>query len=224
MSIKPLYLLADSQLLFWKEGDRFFAREIREETGSANPQAAYIGASNGDQPEFYALFQFAMEGIGVSNCRMIPWDLSKEDEMFLTDADIVLLAGGDVQRGWRTIEQNGVKDLLMRKRYDGAVFAGVSAGAVQLGRGDTPETGSEEVLKLFGFAPFYIGAHEEQDDWQHLRRLVELSPEDEIFGIGISRGGGAIYGPDASLAPVRRPLTEFSKKGAQITEKLVLPE
>ena len=50
MVIKPLYLLADSQLFFWKSDSDSLAERIRADLDSANPKAAYIGASNGDQP------------------------------------------------------------------------------------------------------------------------------------------------------------------------------
>ncbi|HEX3095259.1 MAG TPA: peptidase, partial [Candidatus Angelobacter sp.] len=66
MVIKPLYLLADSQLFFWKSGGDSLTERIRADLDSANPKAAYIGASNGDQPEFYTLFEAAMEAMAIS--------------------------------------------------------------------------------------------------------------------------------------------------------------
>ena len=48
--IKPIFLLADSQLLFWKENENLFLKTIREHIDNENPKAAYIGASNGDNP------------------------------------------------------------------------------------------------------------------------------------------------------------------------------
>jgi peptidase E len=110
--IKPLYLLADSQLLFWRDKNRLFLERIREQLDSVNPKAAYIGASNGDSPEFYSLFQAAMEGIGLSSCRMIPSIPSDEDRSFLASADLVLLAGGDVDQGWKVFEKNGIKEVI----------------------------------------------------------------------------------------------------------------
>jgi cyanophycinase len=100
MVIKPLYLLADSQLFFWKSARDSLAQRIRQDLDNSNPKAAYIGASNGDQPEFYSLFVAAMEVTGVSNCRMVPSQPSREDILFIEDADLILLAGGDVEKGW----------------------------------------------------------------------------------------------------------------------------
>src|SRR5258708_4468494 len=135
MAIKPLYLLADSQLLCVKEGERLFTERMREDLDSTEPKAAYLGASNGDEPQFYSIFEPAMEPIGVSQRRMIPARPSNEDLAFLQSADLVLLAGGNVEQGWRAFEQNGVKDLISRRRYDSVVLVGISAGAVQLGLG-----------------------------------------------------------------------------------------
>ena len=121
MVIKPMYLLADSQLLFWKSDSNSLAERVRADLDSSIPKAAYIGASNGDQPEFYSLFQEAMEAMGISNCRSVPSQPSREDVSFIQDADLILLSGGDAERGWLAFEQNGLKELLPRKRFDGRV-------------------------------------------------------------------------------------------------------
>jgi Peptidase family S51 len=221
--IKPMYLLADSQLLFWKAGDQPFLARIREQLDSPSPTAAYLGASNGDNPEFYGLFQAAMGGIELASCRMIPSTPTAEDAEFLAAADLVLFAGGDVEQGWRAFERNGVKELITRKRYDGAVLMGVSAGAVQFGLGSLLETATMQKLPLFQFAPFYVGAHEEESEWWNLRALVNLAG-DGARGIGIPAGGGVIYGADGSLEPVRKTLVEFTREGDELKENLLLPE
>ncbi|HEY7216186.1 MAG TPA: Type 1 glutamine amidotransferase-like domain-containing protein, partial [Thermoanaerobaculia bacterium] len=136
-SLKPIFLLADSQLLFWRdeEGRRFLdrARElIAAEAPEKQPKAAYLGASNGDAPEFYELFLAAMAEIGVRDCRHVPARPAAGDLAFLEEAGLILLAGGDVRRGWTTFEETGVKDKLMERYYAGALLIGISAGAVQL--------------------------------------------------------------------------------------------
>jgi cyanophycinase len=161
MVIKPLYLLADSQLLFWKNGSDSLAERIRADLDSVKPSAAYIGASNGDQPEFYSLFVAAMESMGISDCRLVPSQPSREDIVFLEGADLIVLSGGDTERGWRTFEQNGLKELLPKKRFDGAVLIGVSAGAIQLGLGCLSNSSQPKQIDMFRFAPFYVGAHDE---------------------------------------------------------------
>ncbi|MGZ4841520.1 MAG: Type 1 glutamine amidotransferase-like domain-containing protein [Candidatus Angelobacter sp.] len=149
--------MADSQLLFWKSDGDSLAERIRADLDSGEPSAAYIGASNGDQAEFYNLFEAAMESMDISDCRMVPSQPSREDISFIEDADLIVLSGGDVERGWQVFEQNGLKELLPRKRFDGAILLGVSAGAVQLGLGCLSNAAQPKPLAMFRFAPFYIG-------------------------------------------------------------------
>ena len=222
MTVKPLYLLADSQLLFWSDNGHLFPSRIRQDMEPDNLRAAYLGASNGDDPQFYELFLGAMQVIGLSDCRLIPAEPSAEDRKFLESAGLVLLSGGDVERGWRVWKGNGLKEEILRKRYDGAVMVGVSAGAAQLGLGSLTESSQPQKLDLFRFAPFYVGAHEEDDEWWNLRALVNLSQIEER-GIGIPAGAGAIYHPDGAVEPVRKPLIEFSKLDGKLNESLLMP-
>lgn len=215
-------MLADSQLLFWKDGDQLFLERIREQLDSPDPKAAYLGASNGDKPEFYSLFQAAMEGIGLRACRMIPSAPSSEDRDFLAAADLVLFAGGNVEQGWKAFEENGVRELVQQKRYDGTVLIGISAGAVQFGLGTLLESATMRKLSLFQFAPVYVGAHEEESEWWNLRALINLAG-DGARGIGIPAGGGMIYSPDGDLEPIRKTLIEFSREGDELKENLLLP-
>ena len=220
--ITPLYLLADSQLLFSRADDNGLTSGIRANLPSSDAKAAYIGASNGDRAEFYGLFVAAMELMGVSSCRMVPSQLTDEDRVFLEEADLILLAGGDVEHGWKVFEQNGLKDLIPRKRYDGSVLVGISAGAVQLGLGALTDAPQPKKFDQFGLVPFYVGAHEENDEWWHLRALVNLS-QSGVRGVGIPLGGGAIYWPDGSLEAIRRPLTELLKEDDRVGEHLLIP-
>ena len=223
MPIKPLYLLADSQLLFWKDdGGRLFLERVREQIESKTPAAAYIGASNADAPEYYPLFQSAMEQIQVSNCRMIPSRMQQEDRAFVESADLLLLAGGDVELGWRVFEENGLQEIIARRRLEGAVLIGISAGAVQMGVGSLTESANMRKIDMFRFAPFYVGAHEEQQEWWNLRALVNLAGI-EARGIGIPAGGGAIYSSDGTLEPVRKSLVEFLKQEQNMAERLLIP-
>jgi cyanophycinase len=222
MVIKPLYLLADSQLLFWKNGGDSLAERIRADLDSTNPGAAYIGASNGDLPEFYNLFVGAMESMEISDCRLVPSQPSREDILFLENAGLIVLSGGDVEKGWQVFQQNGLKELLPRKRFDGAVLMGVSAGAVQLGLGCLTNAAQPKPLDMFRFAPFYVGAHDEANDWFDLRALVNLSQSD-ARAIGLPAGGGAVYYADGTLEPLRKPLIEIVKEDAKISENIMAP-
>ena len=53
---KPILLLADSQL-FFREGKGL--EKIRDWINPSECKAVYIGASNGDVPEYYEIFELA---------------------------------------------------------------------------------------------------------------------------------------------------------------------
>ncbi|HEY0099546.1 MAG TPA: Type 1 glutamine amidotransferase-like domain-containing protein [Pyrinomonadaceae bacterium] len=222
--IQPIYLFADSQLLFWKNQGVLFLNSLRQLLENDAPKAAYVGASNGDAPEFYLIFEAAMEGIGIHNCRMVRSSFPAEDEAYLNEADIILLAGGDVAAGWKVFEESGIKELLIRRYYEGATLIGTSAGAVQLGLCGLIDGGQplEELLHTFKLIPLVIDAHDEKQEWVRLKRTVRLLDGVEK-GIGIPTGGGLIYYPNQSIEAIRHPLYEFSIRDGEIREALLMP-
>ena len=223
---KPLFLLADSQPLFRHSGDTLFAtlQESLQVSEKSITRAAYIGASNGDAPEFFELFTAAMDNINLHESRMIRAGFDSEDRVFLESADLILLAGGDTGVGWRSITSTGMDALITKKYYAGAVIIGVSAGAVQLGMGwfGEEDGGVSEGLKL---VPYYIDAHSERDDWADLRKLV-AAREEYAKGFGIPTGGAMLYHADMSIEAIRHPVAEFEKSLAdngRVAGNLLLP-
>lgn len=218
----PIFLLSDSHLLFWADDDGHFIDRIAAYTGPGAPRAAYLGASNGDDPDFYSLFLAAMEGIGPAECRMISANPSEDERAFLVTADVVLLAGGDVEQGWRAFEASGVREAVERRYQAGAVLIGVSAGAVQLGTAGWPEGDPKAAFPTWGLVPLVVSAHDEDDDWAALRTVVSARG-DGARGIGIPRASGLIYHPDNTVEAVRHPAMELSVSGGEIVSALILP-
>ncbi len=218
--IKPLYLFADSQLLFWQQDDgELFLRSVRALLPQA-PLAVYVGASNGDDPAYYSIFESAMEQVGISERRMIPAELSAEDFESVERAHLILLAGGDVERGWRVFEDNGLKRIVARRYNEGALLIGISAGAVQLGLAGWSAKG--KMISTFRIIPHVIGAHEESQSWEPLKQLVRHFGE-HTRGYGIPAGGGLVYHVDHSVQPIRRPLYEFQLRRKDVQQHLLLP-
>ena len=224
LPLKPIYLFADSQLLFWRKEAGLFLDEVRRACEGDQLKAAYIGASNGDQPQFYDLFLAAMEGIDVEDCRMIRASFSPQDAAFIDQADIILLAGGNVQRGWDVLQSSGMKEFIVRRYFEGALLIGVSAGAVQLGLrgwGEGDES-SAQLFETFMLVPFLISAHEEKEEWESLVKALELAGPNTP-GVGIPSGGGMIYHADGSVEPVRYPLHQFSMEEGRIIRSILMP-
>lgn len=223
---KPIYLLADSQLLFRGGGGSLLPDSIRRLAGRDSPRAAYLGASNGDAPEYYSIFEAAMDGAGVHDRRMILSSFRAEDRTYLSEADIILLAGGDVERGWKVFVETGIREFVVRRYEEGAVLLGVSAGAVQLGLYGTAGEGAagERLLTTFGLVPFVVDAHDEGRQWGRLRRAL-LSLGGGARGLGIPAGGGLVYHPERrSVEALRRPLHDLSIEGGAVGEALLLPK
>lgn len=223
-TLQPIYLFADSQLLFWHERGGLFLDSIRRLTARDSPRAAYVGASNGDASEFYSIFEAAMGTAGVHDRRMILSSFPAGDQSFLREADIILLAGGDVERGWKAFVETGMREVIVRRYVEGAVLMGVSAGATQLGLcwptgGGTSGAGLLETFKL---VPFVVDAHDEGRRWGRLREALRLLGG-AAGGIGIPAGGGMIYHPGGGVEAVRHPLHELSLGGGTIKEALLPP-
>jgi cyanophycinase len=225
--LQPLYLLADSQLLFWKRQDRLLLEAALDGLAHDTPlSAAYIGASNGDRPEFYEIFEAAADAVGIADRRMIDSSFGPDDRTFLGRADLIVLAGGDVRLGWHTFETTGMKDVILGRYARGAVLVGVSAGAVQLGRYgvvETPESQTTELLDVFKLVPMVVDTHDEGTDWARLSATIH-SLEGAATGLGIPAGGGVVVHPDTAVEPLRRPAHEFRFNGTRVTHSLLYAE
>src|ERR1700678_533570 len=103
LALKPIYLFADSRLLFQRRADAsLFLDDVVENTGVIHPSVGYVGASNGDNPMFYHdLFLPAFEATQAGERKMVPSRPTAEERLFLERAEIILLAGGSVEVGWR---------------------------------------------------------------------------------------------------------------------------
>ena len=220
-----MYLLADSQLLFWRTQEGALLDGIRGLTGKSDPLAAYIGASNDDAPEFYDIFTAAMDGIGIRRCRMLEASFPPAARSFLEEADIVLLAGGDVERGYKVMTQTGMSEIVTRRYLEGAVVIGVSAGAVQLGKCAFLNRGEScaEMLETLNLFPHIVSVHDEKQQWESLANIVRLL-DGAATGLGIPSGGGVIYHPDGSLETVRHPADVFTMKNGVMIHGLLLPQ
>ena len=206
--MQPIFLLADSSLLFSNAAP---GRALREKLRSAvtddDPSAAFLG-----EPEAAELFDAAMDALAIPKRRAIGPRYSAMDAMCLRSADLIVLGGGDIVRGWERIGSTDVRDAITRRYLEGAALVGVSAGAILLG---THGVGFE-ALRL---VPFVIEAHAEDDDWRRLRSVVtELG----TIGIGIPFGAAAVYA-DGTLEPIGKPLVELRREQSSLIESLLVP-
>ncbi len=212
----PIYLFADSRLLFWRERCAYCLEPVTQQYPA--PRAAYVGASNGNEPAFYAIFAAAMETIGVVEHRMVD-TMSSADRAFLATATIILLAGGSVEMGWRAFVKSGVDRLVVERYAAGATLIGISAGAVQLGLGALHPCG-QQLMHTWGLVPYLIGVHEERTAWSQLWGSVHALGG-AVEGVGIAAGGGVRYHANGHLEALRHPAIHCRVDGvARLEEAL----
>ncbi len=218
--IKPLYLLADSRLLFSSPGGQPLFSPALNGKDYSEIKAAYIGVANDDDPVFYEMFVAAMNNLSITNCMQITSRFADKERRFLQQARLILLSGGDVSAGWRVIKQCGINELLLKRYYEGALIVGVSAGAVHLGLfGTDADHNLFETLKL---APLIIDVHDEKNNWESLQSVLKKRNE-ALTAIGIPAGGGLVYHPDHSLEALARPLHEFRLSKDKLKNQLIFP-
>ena len=217
-SLQPIFCLADSQLLFWRHENgslgskRPWLRPLgRRRLGPGNGEplrAAYVGASNGDEPAFYSIFAAAMEGVGVTEHRMVLR---------------VRRRGPGLAGGGRPGPP--------RRRRSGAGLAGLRAerhaggdrrpplrwrdldGDLRRRRaarwlGPKPATATPSTFRL---VPAVLGAHDEESDWRELRRTLGASGRAGAGDRHPHRGRAGLPSgrPGGSIEPVRHPLHEL---------------
>lgn len=195
MSPKPLLLLADSRPLYRPSRGVPVLERVRARIPKRSLKAAYLGASNGDEPAFFEIFRGAMEKVPGCASRMIHAEHDEDEAAWLAESDLIFLAGGDPVLGWRAMERTGRLELLRSRHEAGALLIGLSAGAMQLGVAiHTPEG----TLPTLGLAPYLVHVHDEARRWRDLIRAVRAhSPP--MDGLGIPSGGATLCHPDGTL-------------------------
>jgi cyanophycinase len=221
--LQSLYLLADSQPLFWRSGA--FLRGVCQAGGSTKPNVAYVGASNGDSSEAYGIFEAAFDQVDTTSTHWVRAAFCAEDRRFLESADVIVLAGGDVEAGWNAFSETGMRDVIETRYRAGAVLIGVSAGAVQFGKyASLPDAhGSQKLLQTFGLIDFLVDVHDEKRDWQALAATIQLL-EGAVRGLGIPHGAALIAHADGTFEPAGRAVEEFVLTEGRLRRSVLLAE
>ena len=148
------YLLADSAALF--KPSSLCLEHLSKQLG-AGKKIAYVGAANGDETIYFELFCAAMERMQPASLFHIAYPYNSASLKALAEADLVVLAGGDVAIGWDKLSNSGFQAVCAALKARNCIWLGISAGAIHLGAG------------FFNYVPWFIGAHEEADGWQQTR-------------------------------------------------------
>jgi len=210
---KSIFLLADSQLLFSDKEGRFYRcliENLAEAREKGELKAAYLGASNGDEPIFYDIFIGLCQNLEIEDHRMILATPSEDDYEYFDQANLILLAGGDVKRGWDAFVANGLDKKMIERYSQGTILIGVSAGAIQLAQQGWYEDANSRTrwFSTLQLIPLLIDVHDDPS-WERLQQKV-LKEGKYAKGIGIPKGTGAIYHSDGAIEAIKHALVEFS--------------
>ena len=221
--VQPVYLLADSQLLFWHGRSGPFLKTILSGI-SPHPRIAYVGASDGDSAEGHSIFKAAVEQIDSARPHHVRASYPDEDREFLETADVIVLAGGDVETGWNAFNQTGLRKQIRERYLDGALIIGVSAGAVQCGShaAVSRPRRTTSLIETFGFAAYIVDAHDEKNEWVTLATTVHLL-EGGAEGLGIPAGGALAVHPDGTLEPIRRAVDQYTYRDGRVRHTVLVP-
>ena len=220
MEMKPVFLLADSELLFfWAEGAPFVGR-IREYASVSEPRIVYLSRDDKEAQHLYEMVYAAFAQVGMTDCCPIGVEIDDRDLDHLEDADIIILAGGV----WEALVDQGLCDLLRSRQEEGAVLVGIGEGAIQLGAYCWEKHSDDEmtVFEGIGAVPGVVSV-DEDEDWQALRTVTPAC-RPRFRGFGIPQGGGLIYLPEENrFEPIREVVYETVERYGASELMLLIP-
>ena len=163
------------------------------------PSIAYIGAANGDEPQFFLRGEAMLKQAGAGQERLVSLVVEGADttaaKALLSEADLVFVSGGDVEAGMDVLNRHGLTEFLRGLRDKGKPFVGVSAGSIMLAREwvrwpDEDDDATAERFACLGIAPVLCDTHGEGDEWEELVALLALCAQGTT-GYGL-RSGSAV--------------------------------
>ena len=147
------------------------------------PLAAYIGTANGDNPAFFQMMKFLLKRAGAGKVVFVHLAKNKPDleaaRNTLAKADLIFLAGGEVEDGMYWLEKHGLVSLLGDLYGSGKRFLGVSAGVIMMGthwvHWDIPQNDStSRLFNCIRIIPALFDVHGEDEDWAELKTALRL--------------------------------------------------
>jgi dipeptidase E len=221
-SMKPIYLLAGGRPGRRRTPD--LIRAVFGESGIVAPKLAYVGTASDDDGWFFNFItkELMRAGAGRVNHALIapPQADLKKAQKIIASADIVFISGGDVERGMEVLREKGMVDFLLQLYRQGKPFLGVSAGSIMLAREwvrwrDPEDDATAEIFPCLGLAPVICDTHAEEDDWQELKVLLALEPEN-VKGYGIPSGAAIKVFPNGEVEALGGAASQYIRRGGRV--------
>jgi peptidase E len=196
---------------------------------STRPLVAYLGAASNDNAGFFTMIKAGITA-GASQVRMrqaktaSPRASASDARALLDECDLIFVSGGDVEHGMNVLHEKDLVKPLRKLAAAGKPMFGISAGSLMLAREwvrfPDDDAGKAELFPCLGIAPLHADAHDEADDWNELRVLVDLlrrRGDAEPLGYGLTRKGGVriALGPNGETAKVEPIGTAIPRIGVR---------
>lgn len=235
---KPVTLMA-GQFGSRHFGTRPYLAEALRLTRKDQPSALYIGAASGDDESFGTALCSLIEAAGAKD---VSWpkvakrrSTAAKARSALANVDFVFIGGGDVEAGMDVLRRAGIVDELREAAARGAVFAGMSAGAIMLGerwvRWPHDEAGDDEAetFDCLGLVPCSLDTHGEADDWRETRSFARVRArelERQAKAYGVPSGGALIVSSSGRMLARGQPVPVFVARphGAATIRTTLSPE
>ena len=203
-------------------GTKPFLADALRLTGKDRPLVLYVGAANGDDHGFgTALAELAK----TAGAHKVLWPklAGKRAERgkaraALEEVDLVFVGGGDVEAGIRAVRDADLLDDFHAAAKRGAVFAGMSAGAIMLGerwiRWPNDDAGDDqaETYECLGLAPCSLDTHGEGDGWREVQSFAAVRARELgkcVRAYGVPSGGALVIGTDGKVEARGEPVPVF---------------
>ena len=203
---KPVTLIA-GQFGSRHFGTRPYLEEALRLTRKEGPTALYVGAANGDDDSFGTSLCALIAAAGAADVAWPKLSVRPRQKAAACTAlervDFVFIGGGDVEAGMDVLRSAQLVANIHAAAARGVVFAGMSAGAIMLGkrwiRWPHEDAGDDEAetYECLGLAPCSLDTHGEGDDWREARsfaavRTRELGRKARVYAV--PSGGALVVG------------------------------
>lgn len=185
--------------------------------GMERPGVAYVGAASGDNRVFFIWIAALLKKAGAGPVRLAALASRRADparaRAVLRESDLVFVSGGDVEAGMAVLRKSGADGWLAELHGSGKPFIGLSAGSIMLARrwvrwADPDDDDTARDYPCLGLAPLLCDTHAEKEEWEELKKLLQLTRAPG--GYGIPAGAALRVAADGSLEALGKPVRRIT--------------
>ena len=221
---KPVTLIA-GQFGSPHFGTRPYLDAAVRSTRKEAPTALYIGAANAEDESFGTALCALISAAGAAEVAWPKLAARRRERAALRSAlervDLVFVGGGDVEAGMAALREADLVADFEAAAARGAVFAGMSAGAIMLGqrwiRWPRADAGDDEAetYECLALASCSLDTHGEADRWRETRSFVAVRARElgrKAKACGVPSGGALVVGSDGRMTALGKPVPVFAAR------------